>query len=375
MSGLNSKLSEAWVTKDLWIEYNGCDIKEESFVDIEILFGGHKTIGKCIFLDNEAFTSGLRKGTTLDQGGLMKIGWVDCTGCNFEIEMAVTSTKHELDKKQQKLVEVQLVDMESRNMKGSFISKGYPDTTYSEAMEKHLKEMEISSIIVVPPEDEKKANIVIPSHVSFFDTLVQTSKDKDYSYKTDKDFKYLVHNSHTSFDKLKETQEHFEYDAKQLQVNRILQYSVKGYDVDAFLESVPTRTTSMDAQSSNSKDNDKGLDTKEFTQDASEVKTKTQNTKAKDMVATRGVRIKNKPHQDKEYFNAISNAQGLSIWVPGRNISRIGKKVQVSLPRPKFYSGTENDEVFEGHWEVVFTRDKLIGQYFVQELVLRRPGK
>ncbi|RLD45389.1 MAG: hypothetical protein DRI86_05605, partial [Bacteroidetes bacterium] len=67
-------------------------------------------------------------------------------------------------------------------------------------------------------------------------------------------------------------------------------------------------------------------------------------------------------------------AQKCSIWVPGLNWNRVGKKVKVLFPRPTYMDQSEYDEIFSGEWEIVAVRDKIIKQYFVQELFLRRPG-
>ena len=93
------------------------------------------------------------------------------------------------------------------------------------------------------------------------------------------------------------------------------------------------------------------------------------------MIASRGEKQGNRSNTELQYFSALSKASECSIWVPGRNINRVGMTVEVNFPRPKFYKNSEYDTQFSGDWEVTYARDKIIGQYFVQELFLRRPGK
>ena len=99
------------------------------------------------------------------------------------------------------------------------------------------------------------------------------------------------------------------------------------------------------------------------------------STNQSDMIVKRGIKRASKKNINmQQYYTSLSNAQKCSIWVPGVNRNRIGFRVQVAFPRPQYMQGDSYDNVFSGEWEVVAVRDKIIKQYFVQELFLRRPG-
>ena len=199
--------------------------------------------------------------------------------------------------------------------------------------------------------------------------------DKGYSYIKDKGINYLVHNSHRVFDKLQNYGDVFEFDAaSQYSFSRIVQFDIEGFNTDAILKSIPTSFTSIDVVTSNSKDSKDGTNTKITKRDPNkDVKTKTSGVNVTDLTKQhRGQKQGSKSLNDKQYFEAISSAQKMSIWIPGRTDNMVGKKIKVILPKPTYYDG--DDKIFSGDWEVYLTRDKIIGAYYMQELFLRRPG-
>ena len=204
----------------------------------------------------------MKKTTKIQAGGFIKVGFTDSKGCEAKLDFTISKINHSVDKKNQKLVQLLLQDKESRNMMGSYVAKGYPDTKFSEVIEKHLKEIKVENITIDKPDVEEALNMVIPAHKNFFTVFMQTLKEKNYQFRTDKFASYLVHNSKQEFKKLKSTKETFEYDADALSLARILQYDIKGYDVNAYLASVPVKNLSMDHSTATSKDNDKGVDEK-----------------------------------------------------------------------------------------------------------------
>ncbi len=78
--------------------------------------------------------------------------------------------------------------------------------------------------------------------------------------------------------------------------------------------------------------------------------------------------------QNDTMTKSLKDLQKMSIWVPGWNGNRLGKKVTVELPRPVQYNQSENDPTFKGKWVVQKVRDKIINSYFIQELFLARDG-
>ena len=376
---LNSKLTEAYALKDFYFEYNGCEIDEADLVDFECLFGGPIKKASFLFIDNAGYTSGIAKETTkIQAGGFIKVGYTDSKGCDAKLDFVISKVVSSVDKKNQKLVQLLLQDTQSRNMMGSYVAKGYPETKFSEVIEKHLKELKVEGISIDKPDAEEALNMVIPAHKNFFTVFMQSIKEKNYQFRTDKFASYLVHNSKQEFKKLKSSKETFDYDIDALSLARILQYDIKGYDMNAYLASVPVKNLAMDHSTALSKDNRDGVDQKEQKREIKKSENDTMVGKGvlnSKMVASRGIKQGNRSNTQLQYFSALSRANECSIWVPGRNINRVGMTVEVNFPRPKFYKSSEYDSEFSGDWEVTFVRDKIISSYFVQELFLRRPGK
>jgi hypothetical protein len=145
--------------------------------------------------------------------------------------------------------------------------------------------------------------------------------------------------------------------------------------MEAYLDSIPTTVTNIDPISHNTKENKEGNKNEVKKDRAEDSQTaKTDGSKVTNMIASRGEKQLNLTGQEKKYYSQLSNAQTATIWVPGRNINRAGMKIEVSFPRPRYYNNDEYDKIFSGEWEVQQYRDKIIGQYFMQELKIRRPG-
>jgi len=377
--GVNRKITEAWAVRDYYVEYNGCEIDQADFVDFEAVFGGTKVIANFIFLDNAGFTSTLNGvGADPAEGGILKVGYTDLLGCAIDLEFYIDKITQQKDKRDQKLVSLGLVDLKSRKMAGTFISKGYPEKKYSEAIEEHLGEIGIEDIELIPSKIEQKINMVVSQGVAFFDTFIESSLEKGYRFIQDRATSYFATKDVLGFDDLINDGEVFIFDTNHLAANRIVQFSVDGFNSKALLKSAEVEMHSDDSLSVNSPDNDEGV--KQTTipkipKESKNIRNISKGTPVDEAVISQGSKLILKPNDQTKYFNALKDAQHLRIWVPGRNINRIGVKCEVNLPRPKFYTQSSYDPVFSGEWETYFVRDKIIGWYFMQELFLRRPGK
>jgi len=381
--GISNKVTEAWALEDFYMKVNGVEVCDIDFVGYEAIYGGCNIPAEVQFID----TKGLLTGDNNDIGnvgigGFVEIGFTTANNCDFKDEYVITKVDTVNNSKNQKLVSLKLEDTETRNMKGSFVSKGYPNKKFSEVIEDHSKEIKNDThqktrkMEVVPPEDEKKSNIVIPSHINFYDFLNLEMKDKGFQYIKDKTTSSLVHVSNKLFDKLSNLGDVYEYDTNPFSFTRIVQFNIEGFDSDAYLDSIPTSITSIDNVTNNSEDYKEGVDSKISKKDPKkEVKTEVSGSKVTEgMTDYRGKKQGTKTLKDKQYFETISNAQKCSIWVPGRVDNMIGRKIKTVFPKPSYYSGTDSDKLFTGEWEVYMVRDKIIGMYFMQELFLRRPG-
>ncbi len=381
--GISNKVTEAWALEDFYMALNGVEVCDIDFVGYEAIYGGCNIPAEVQFIDTKGLTTGDNNDiSNIGIGGFVEIGFTTANGCDFKDNYVITKVESVNNSHNQKLVTLKLEDTETRNMKGSFVSKGYPGKKFSEVIEEHNKEIEndkhqkTRKMEIVPPEDEKKANIVIPSNINFYEYLNLEMLDKGYQFIKDKTTETLIHTSNKTFDKLKSLGDVYEYDTHPFSFTRIVQFHIDGFDTEAYLESIPTSITSIDNVTSNSEDYKNGVNSKISKKDSEkEIKNKVSGVEVGEKINDyRGKKQGTKSLKDKQYFETISNAQKCSIWAPGRVDNMVGRKIKAVFPKPSYYSGTENDKIFSGEWEVYMVRDKIIGMYFMQELFLRRPG-
>jgi len=376
--GISNKVTEAWVLQDYYIQINDQELCDSDIVDFEQILGGCENKARLAFVDSKGIMTGDKeKAGHLGVGGFVTVGYTSGTGCKWEGKFTISKIKSENNERNQKLVQLDLVDHETRNMQGTFVSKGYPDKKFSEVIDKHYKDNgNIKKLVVAAPKKikELKANIVIPGNINFHNFVKKEAKHRGFNFIKDKFHNYLVHNEHLEFGSLMQTELVYEFDAPQYSFSRIVQYNIDGFDMDAYLASFPKSTTSIDDTTNNSKDTkDKGTSTKISQKKAKDSKADGNigGTMISKLTETfRGIKQGVKPMQDKQYFNALNNLQGGTIWVPGQNSNLVGKKITVIFPKPNHYKG--DDSMFSGIFEVVAVRDKIIGWYFMQELMIRK---
>jgi hypothetical protein len=384
-SGISNKVTEAWALEDLYVKVNSTELCEIDIVGYEAIYGGCNVPAELQFIDSRGLTTGdTDNSADIGIGGNVEIGFTTPTGCDFKETYVIKQVLTTNNSKNQKLVTLKLEDLESRNLKGSFVSKGYPEKEFSKATEEHLNELNKDvqkttkkELVVVPPKKEQKINMVIPTNIDFYTFLNKEMKDKGFSYIKDKTKNYLVHAENKEFDKLKSEGDVYEFDTHPFSLTRIVQFNVEGFNMDGYLASIPTSVNSIDLVTNNSKDSKDGTDTKISKKDsegATKSKISGQDPGKVTKQSVRGSKQGQKTAKDQQYFETLSNLQKMSIWVPGRVDNMVGRKIKVILPKPSYYANTGNDDLFSGEWEVYGTRDKIIGMYFMQELYIRRPG-
>jgi len=383
---LTNKLTEAWVASNYFVSINGCELREPDILDLEIMFGGCTVHGILTFQDSQGLMQGTPKGTpSLAVGGHVRVGWESALGCGGEYEetFSIEKVRSETNEKNQRLVILDLVDLETKNYQGTNLTKPYKEKKFSEALKEHTDEINknINTVQkrvlkIIGHAKEAIDSIVIPSHIDFHTFLNISLPNNGYEHKKDKHTSYIVSKQTTEFDKLKTQKEEFEVDTvNEFSFWRILQYNLEGFDVNALIDSIPIglTTTTKELKGEEKKDmlaKDMIVDHKKTIE-----KGGAGSTNQSDMIVKRGTKRASKKNINmQQYYTSLSNAQKCSIWVPGVNRNRIGFRVQVAFPRPQYMQGDSYDNVFSGEWEVVAVRDKIIKQYFVQELFLRRPG-
>jgi len=380
--GISNKVTEAWSLEDFYIKVNDTEICGPDLIGFEAIYGGISVPAEVQFIDSKGLTTGnVENSSNIGVGGFVEVGYTTALNCDFRDQFVITKVITKNNSKNQKLVTLKLEDTETRNMKSSFVSKGYPNKKFTDVISEHFEEIgntihqKLRKFEIISPKDEKPVNITVPANTDFFTYFNKEMKEKGFDYIKDKTKSYLVHNEFKEFDKLSNFGDLYEFDTNPFSFSRIVQFNMEGFNSDAILDSFPVALTSIDHISMNSKDSKDGLNSKISIKDPKEnVKTKSSGVNVGEL-ATKGKGIKQGEKQinQKQYFETLSNAQKCSIWVPGRTDNMIGRKINASFPRP-VYLGNEDDKIFSGEWEVYAVRDKVIGAYFMQEMFLRRPG-
>jgi len=379
---LSNKITEAWILQDYYIKINNQEICDQDIVDFEAVYGGCEVRARVKFIDTKGILTGDKPDSGhLGVGGFVTIGWTTAEGCEWSGEFSISKINTINNDKNQKLVQLDLVDKETRNFEGTYKNKAHKDKEYSKIIQEHVEKNKTEKqreFKIVPPKEfkELKMNLQIPAHINFHSWIKKSGKKFGFKLIKDKFTSYFVHKEHLEFNNLKQTQFVYEYNTSQYSFNRIVQFNVEGFDMDAYLSSIPKTTSSIDPVTAQAKESkEKGTNTKT-------TKKKVEESKSEGKVAGQKVSKAVKAHKgskqskitgnDKQYFNVLNNAQKCSIWVPGKSSNMIGKKITVIFPKPTHYSTNGDDDMFTGIWEVYGVRDKVIGMYYMMELFLRR---
>jgi len=382
---ISNKITEAWVLQDYYVKINDQEICDEDLVDFEAIYGGCEIKARLKFIDSKGISTGDKEKTGhLGIGGFITVGWTTAEGCSWEGKFSLKKIKTNINDKNQKLIQFDLEDLETRNFKGTYRNKAHQNKEFSKVIQEHVekdKTEKTKEFKIVPPKSKKeeKMNIQVPANIDFHTFLKKAGNKFNYKFIKDKFTNYFVHKEHTEYNNLQKTEIVYEYNTSQYSFNRIVQFNIDGFDVDAYLSSIPKSTPSIDPMTNQSENSKKeGTDTKSKKEEVKESDSNSSNAKVKNeevVKAHKGSKQGKTVAKDKQYFDVLNNAQKCSIWVPGRNMNIIGKKVTVVFPKPTYYNSTGNDEMFTGIWEVYGSRDKVIGMYYMMELFLRRAGE
>ena len=379
-TSLNHKLTEAWVAVDYFVEINGCELREPDILDLEIMFGSCSVDAVLTFNDSQGILNGSVDGSaSLKVGGHVRVGWSAAGGCggDYDETFSIEKVRSETDEKNKRLVVIDLVDTDTRNAKGSFTSKSYNKKKTSEIVEEHITKTIKSGIDsnrtlnVVGHLTESKTSMTVPSNTDAFSFMNTWLGQQGFARIKDKFIDNIVSLQATEHDKLKDIPDEFEVDPiSEFSFWRVIQYKLDGFDVNALMDSIPMVLSDTSGSLNHDGEEKDSMGKNSF--ETSHVKTAQKGDQVKTS-ASKGTKSGSKNNANmQQYFNKLSNAQTCSIWVPGLNKNRIGFKSIVNFPKPTYFLSDEHDQVFSGKWEIVAVRDKIIKQYFVQELFLRR---
>ena len=378
--GFSHLLTEAWIATDYFVEINGCEVREPDILDLEIMFGGCSVDGVLTIQDSQGIMSGVVEGSkSVQVGGLVRVGWSAALGCGGEYDETfhIEKVRSTTDSSNKKLLVIDLVDADTRNAKGAYTSKNYNKMKPSEILKEHVSKTikpgipSPRKLNVVGHKDESKTTMTTPSNSDAFSFMNTWMKQTGMTRIKDKFTDHIISKQLTEFDKLVTAPEEFEVDpVSEFSFWRVIQYNLDGYDVNALLHSIPMQLTDTSGSQNHDGDSKESLNKDMFkvTHEKSAIQGNAANN-----VHSRGTKtgVKNTAKM-QQYFTVLSNAQTCSIWVPGMNINRIGYKSIVNFPKPSYVTGDEHDDVYSGMWEITAVRDKIIKQFFVQELFLRR---
>lgn len=380
MTGVSHKLTEAWVAQDYFIWLNNCEVREIDILDLEIMYGGCSVDGVLTIQDTQGHMSGAVDGSSsLQQGGFVRITFTAAGGCGGEFDetFSIEKVKSATNEKNQRILTIDLLDTDTRNERGAFKTKNFNNKKISEIVPEFLGETIKSGIassrelVVTPHKSEVKTSMTFPSNIDANSFIKRVLGQQGYVRIKDKFTDYVVSKEVTEQSNLATGPEIFEVDpSSEFSFWRVLQYKLDGFDVNALMDSIPMQlsdtsgSTNDNAESKDKLGKDIALVTKEKT---------AQNVKQKEGIAGKGDKSGSKNNANLyQYYNKLSNAQTCSIWVPGLNRNRIGFRNIVNFPRPSYLASDQYDDTFSGEWEVTAVRDKIIKQYFIQELFLRR---
>lgn len=387
--GFSHKLSEAWIAHNYFVQINGCDVREIDLLDFEAIYGGCSVNAILTIQDTQGFMNGTIPGmSSLAIGGFVRVGYEAAGGCGgkYDETFSIAKIRSDTNESNKRLLVLDLIDIDTINKQGTFVTKSYNNKKPTEIIKEHsektkagVKQAEVRKTNIIPHLTENKQSLTIPSNISFFTFMQRFTNLNGMNWVKDKFSTYVVSKQTTDFDKLKtqSKQEEFEVDVtSEHSYWKILQYNLDGFNVGSVLDSIPqskTSTLGTSNQEGESKDENMKstiIDSKKTVQ-----KGGAHGVNTSDSVFKKGNKqgTKHSPNL-QQYYETLSNAQTCSIWVPGLNRNRIGFRVLVAFPRPSYLVSSEYDKTFTGDWEITAVRDKIIKQYFVQEIFLRRPG-
>jgi len=380
-NSLDHKLTDAWTVSNYFVKINDQEVCQADITDFEAVFGGCEVKAFVKFVDSKGMLTGDKpKVGDLGAGGFVTVGYTDPMGCEIEHQFSISKVTSANNSKNQKLVKIELEDMEARNMKGTFKAKGAGGKKFTEAIKEHYEKTgNKKKFNIKGPLKEMAVNTIIPSHMDFHTFIKKEAAFRGFKYIKDRFSNYLVHTEHMEFDKLPKMDLEFSVDEKQFSFNRIVQFDLGGFNMNTLLQNTPTSILNVDNIVNNSMEKLKdGVETLIFQKDPKKSKSEKKDSGVKKSDLTkhvRGIKQSTGPAGTQQNYANLNNAQKGSIWVAGQNANYVGKKIKVNLPTAESYS-KGSDDVASGEYEIYAVRDKIIsGGYFTQELFLRRPGK
>ena len=376
---LTGKFADCWQTNDLQIWFNSENgdtnsiLQNNNLLTYEVMWGDPTIIGIISFID----TQEMQKQIPLSIGGFVDIQFTSQEHtkigepAKFSKKFYITSvhTSEGDSRGTSKIVTCNLVDIDSQKLKSSYLSDSYdkmkPMDVFKEIFKKH-------EIIIEDFADaaEKVASIIIPNHINTYEFLSNELAYRGYKFIQDRLGSTLIHDTFLTTKKAVQVGEVFEYKPKLWWTRfQVIEYNIEGFNLEALEKSIPVSSNQINNENQNQEEMDvitklskplggiiggiKATDRHNFSGKKQEVTySKTDETTTK----------------------TLKDLQKMSIWVPGWNGNRLGKKVTVELPRPAEYNQSEDDPTYKGEWVVNRVRDKIINSYFIQELFLSRDG-
>jgi len=376
---LTHLLDEAWAVNDLFVtvqnQAKSVHILTEDILTYELMWEDDDVHGVLSFTDHY----GILQSKKLLLGGVINISYTSQKGSEAGDEVPFTGTFSitnviQLSGADVPSIEIQFEDYTMTQSKGIFGSETFEGTAAKNIGEL-AKKAGFGNVIVAGPKmlKEVKQTIMTPSHKPITAVLGGLLQEHGYKMIIDKFSTYIVHAENLLDQQAQHTGEVFHYKPRQHWIrNQILEYNLPaGYDHKAIQNAVGADTNQIDYKQAQQEKSNLGA------KPLGPLSTNThQGVPTKDLPTSAGVKVASVDGGQSliALQESINKLQTMSIWIPGWNGQRQGKKITIEMPRPKYENQNENDTTTSGDWVVYKTRDKIISSYFVQELFLRRAG-
>lgn len=366
--------NESWLVSDYFITVNGNVINPDWYVDYDIKYTGQDISGSISFKDPDD----IKKKGNIEIGGIVEVSFTSQPGSKAQpeayTEQKFLITKVSVDTSDVPIVHLKIKDTIGAGLDSTFTNMSFDQKKPSEYFNEIADETN-GLFTVLGPKSTKEViqNVTIPSHIPLKHSIFNLAKREGFKFLVDKAGGLLVHSEYLQEKNLKKSQPEFYHyrvsKEKSFIRNQILEFQLSGFNDDAL--KIPDGKTS---DITDKKTKQEEVDTKIYDTKAPSGGS-LNGTQTKDLRKSSGTGYTTADQDPNKIAAAMSNLQQCSVVVPGHNVDRLYQIIEIELPLNSVYKQTASEETFTGSWMVVGYRDKIVSQYYTQELLLKRSGE
>ena len=218
-------------------------------------------------------------------------------------------------------------------------------------------------------------HIITPSHVSLDYVLANLMEELGYSLIIDKQSIFIIQDKCLSPEYSNDFGEYYKWGPPREYAhirNQIIEFNINGFNGWAVDNGAPAGVSkiSEDYTNPNGTSMEAKVSARDYTNKVTEKST------LKDLAVVNNVGDRLSPFYRKGHADSsLDYAETAEIWIPGRNGNFIGQTITAEIPKTKSEMQDSNSKAYTGKWIVYAVKDKIISNYFIQKLSLRRPGK